>query len=481
MRKFAYNALCAKLRKIYFGAMINLYSLFIYLCAINFEAMKLAAQIRQARMDLNITQKALAEMVNADPATISRIEKGLTKTPSNELLEKLGKVLKRNFILSSGEDIRTEEVIPVNFGFGHCLWAAPIIKGYCKDGGFPDIKVTSFGTKNDLGTLDPFWLGVGEDSQKNGIPFAGPILEDSIDLINRELADFNPLKSLDQEYEYEVYTADDLVQLVNKGLLTSIAVPREVYENNSAQLLRAASITYTTNRGCYLCLIGRVDLIDKLNQLDSPTPYDFIKEEFVNEVPLHSIYSERTISEKYFRKYISSFFIKEGLKIRPISMDYGRWERIEQTLKKLIDPSSGVNLFLMICWEPQLSWVQKWITETSFADYGFAKYDFSSILSNLKEQAPFVSFDILFKRDSIESFNQTQIRTINQFFNRIADNVTQLNRGDNPLDLMNEAVLISQYLNMDIDRTAEELYNINFRFSYYPDWVDWLLDHQKKF
>lgn len=50
--------------------------------------------VKKAREEVGLTQEALAKKMDVHPSYISRVERGVIKNPTKDMLESLGKILK---------------------------------------------------------------------------------------------------------------------------------------------------------------------------------------------------------------------------------------------------------------------------------------------------------------------------------------------------------------------------------------------------
>jgi transcriptional regulator with XRE-family HTH domain len=419
--------------------------------------------IKELRKEKGWSQTKLVSKSGVEASTLSRLENGQIKTPSEETLKNLAKALGEpiwKLTQSSQELAKDTEGASLRIGFGHCIWAAPII-ALVMEGRIAGLKVTSYGydqSGDDSTAFAPYWYDF-DNSKRNKTIKAGPSFAKCSDIDSLpNIANWNIGGG---GSKLKAFTAEDLINMLQADEVDCILVPGELFTPYNQMLVRCAYIMNTARSGCSLLAIGS-DLNKNFKDFSSL----FKNVQSVIDGPqITTFFAKGTIAEKHLNFYLNAY-LKE---IRQQYVDLGNWESFWSQLKGSLETEGGL---FFIGWEPQLSWLKKAVKELnkgfSMIDIELPDYIPRNMVQDRREQ--YLTFDVLFKKNYIENMGVNNVlRNFLALLNASIWTVSNVSNKQSPI-----VQLIAKYLDMKTDDCYQALSSLNFALRFYPDWVEYL-------
>lgn len=438
--------------------------------------------IRAKRLEKKLTQTALAVSVGCDTSTISRIEKNQVTNP--QILQGIFELFELDKAVLTAADLRYDTL---KIGFGHCIWATPVIN-MLLNARLNHIKFTSFGfndyepqflDKDNLYMLPGFvdcFNGPNEAYFENRQVYAWERTDSFRERFRNNAAAATDIKS---------YDASDLLNLLKYDELDGVVIPGDLYYDNVEFVDRAASIIYTAEGGCELCVIHRED-DGRLADFFGAAPTDpgsllaALRASVADNV-LSIFYAEDTIADKYLERYLMNE-LKAFPSIDYIPVDVGNWQHFwTDTIKPILTAGNGrQKVCLFLGWQPQTLWLKQSLRNE---DTGFClrQVEFRRLFR--EQRLNYFSFDVLFNRKG-----KWRNKEITQdFFRYLNSSITDLNVlirklsylqfGDDPssneqlLKKYKEIVGCSKYLNMNMQDFLYSITQLNFDLKFYHEWT----------
>jgi transcriptional regulator with XRE-family HTH domain len=426
--------------------------------------MSIGEEIRELREEKDWSQSDLASKAGVDASILSRLESGFVKNPSRETIKKLAKALgvTSSRLLRQIKETRDDtESALLRIGFGHCIWAAPII-ALVMETRIAGLKVTSYGHKksgNDEAIYEPFWYDATELKRGKAIK-AGPSYVKGSDI------DRLPnVEDWSTESDLKAFTADDLVHLLLADEVDCIMVPGEHFKPYSSLLIRSAYIMNTARSGCSLLAIG--------NDLNKEKKYENFEtllknvQTGINGPQVTTFFARGTIAERQLGFYLSQY----AKDLRQFYLDLGDWEKSWFQLKATLETEGGL---FFIGWEPQLSWIQKKVKEFNkkLAVIEDKLPDLIPSDQLLDKRDQYLTFEIMFKRTSKWLENVETNNNLKNFFALINASISEISTITNEQSPV--VRLIAKYLDMESAACFKSLTSLNFSLRFYPDWIEYL-------
>ena len=435
--------------------------------------------IRAKRVEKKLTQSDLAKIAGCDTSTISRIEKN--QAVNTQLLETIFRFFEIDASL-----LNANESDVLKIGFGHCIWATPIIN-LLLNSKLNLVNYTSFGFNNNepqflnsdnvfvLPSLVNCFNGPDDDYFKNRGIFKWEDAESFKSFFN------NNNKS---EANIKSYDASDLLGLLKNDQLDCLVIPGDLYDDNVVFVEKAASIIYTAEGGCEFCVIYPEDH-PQLNRYFSSTAHaggsnilELLRQNMSSGV-LNIFYSEDTIADKYLELYLMNDLQSfPNIEYKPV--DIGNWQKFwtESIKPVLTKDKKHQNISLFLGWQPQTLWLQQSLHD-EHTGFSLKQFEFRKLFK--EDKLNYFSFDVLFNRkgkwrykpitqDFFRHLNQS-IRDLNTLIKKLSD--TPLNEKDSNqlLKKYKEIVGCSKYLNMDMNTFLQSITKLNFDLKFYHDWT----------
>jgi transcriptional regulator with XRE-family HTH domain len=423
----------------------------------------LGEEIKKLRDARDWSQTQLASKSGIDASTLSRLESGQIKNTSKDNIKKLEKALEvptATLTRLSQETSKDTESALLRIGFGHCIWAAPII-AMVMEGRMAGLRITSYGYKqegDDETAFLPFWYDSDNLKRSKRIK-AGPSYV--------KCTDVDKLPNIDnwdsKETKLRTFAADDLIDLLQAEELDCIMVPGELFVPYRSLLIRCAHVMNTVRSGCSLIAVGN-DL--NKNFKDFSALFKNVQS-VVNGPQIMTFFVKGTIAEKHLNFYLGTY-LKE---LRQNYIELGNWEVFWPQLKETLETEGG---FFFIGWEPHLTWIKKAVKELnkgfSSIEVELPDYIPRNVVSDKREQ--YLTFDIMFKKTSkfIEDFSLN--KTLRNFFALLETSILTISNAPNKQSPI--VRLIAKYLDMKSDDCYQALSSLNFALRFFPEWIEYM-------
>lgn len=437
--------------------------------------------IRSKRIEKKLTQSALASSIGCDTSTISRLEKNQVVNP--QLIESIFRLFEIDSSLMSGIDLKYETL---KVGFGHCIWATPIIN-LLLNSKLNNVKFTSFGFNNN----DPQFLDKENIYILPGFVdcYDGP---DEPNVGNRKIQNWDTAAAFKDHFkdkdsaesDIKSYDASDLLDLLKYDELDCVVIPGDLYHDNAEFLERAASIMYTAEGGCELCVIypeNNRDLQAFFNDtphIDKTSLVEVISQTTGNEM-LNIFYSEDTIADKYLELYLMNELKSfTNLDYKPI--DIGNWKHFwTDGVKPVLSKAKNKqNIALFLGWQPQTLWLKQALKKEN-TGFCLKQLEFRKLFKD--DELNYLSFDVLFNRKGKwrhKPVTQEFFRHLNHCIHDLNAMLFKLSKlavsEDNNKQLLKkykEIVGCSKYLNMNMSEFLFSISELNFDLRFYHDWT----------
>jgi transcriptional regulator with XRE-family HTH domain len=423
-------------------------------------------EIKKYREKKGLSQADLVAKAGIDASILSRLESGGIKTTSEDKIRKVAKALgipakKLLRHVTKEPQIETENTF-LQIGFGHCIWAAPII-ALTMQGRIPNLRVTSYGyMQSDIEapSFKPYWYDTDELKRDRKIK-AGPSYVNCSDL--EELPKIENWESEDKGPYLKTFTADDLVNLLLTDEADCIIVPGELFKLYSSLLVRCAYIMNTGRSGCSLMAIG-----NGLNKEADDFDILFKNVQAVTNGPqITTFFARGTIAERHLEFYLDGY----RKDLREFYVDLGDWESFWSQLKEILTKEGGL---FFIGWEPQMSWIRKAVHEFN-PEFTCVDVELPEVISrdklpNKREQ--YLTFEIMFKKTSRILENLETNTALKNFFALLNASIAEISSVTNK----NSPIvrLLAKYLDMNSEVCFNALSSLNFALRFYPDWIEYL-------
>jgi transcriptional regulator with XRE-family HTH domain len=419
-------------------------------------------EIKRRREKKEWSQKELSLESGVDPSVLSRLESDAIEKPTEETIRKLAKAfgISPAKLISFTQEEKESERIPLRVGFGHCIWAAPII-ALIMEKRIAGYILTSYGYNkgnSNAPNYEPYWYE-GEEIQKSNILKSGPSY---VNCSDDRLIEVQNWEIDDKESSLRAYTADELVNLLIAEKVDCIIAPGEIHKSYSSLLVRCAYIMNTSRSGCSLLAV--------CNNLNTTyTDFETLLKNMQNATngPVTTLFPRATIAEKQLEFYLGKYW-------KDLHQNYinvGVWKSLWLQLKGVLDAEGG---FFFIGWEPQLSWIKKAIRDLnksySFIDVELPDLIPRSQLPDRREQ--YLTFEIMFRKTSKMLENVEVSNEIKNFFALVNAAITEVSSIPNQQAPVNR--LIAKYLDMNSEVCYQTLSSLNFALRFYPDWIEFL-------
>ncbi len=422
-------------------------------------------EIKKLREARGLSQAELVARAGIDASMLSRLENGKIKTPSEETIRKLASALdysatKLLSYLNIEKNGTSRTVLRV--GFGHCIWAAPVIT-LVMQSRISGMMVTSYGftrKQDEIIEHEPYWYDA-ELLRSSRIVKAGPSFVQCSEIktipkvVNWE---FN-----DKNYTIKSYTADDLIDLLLADDLDCIIVPGELYSPYQSLLIRCAYIMNSARSGCSLLAIGR-EVGERYDSFQDLLQH---MQNITNGPQVKTLFARGTIAQRQLDFYLSAYLSD----LQQYYVDLGDWNGFWQQSRDILETEGGL---FFIGWEPQLSWLRKairdWNKEYKFYEVELPEFIPRDELPDKREQ--YLTFDIMFRKSSKIFENYELSNIIQNFFailNAAISEISHIRNSQAPA-----VRLIAKYLDMPSEQCYNTLSKLNFALRFYPEWVDYL-------
>jgi len=423
-------------------------------------------EIKKYRIKKGLSQAELVDKSGIDSSILSRLESGGIKTTSEDKITKVAKALgipAKRLLRHVTNELQAEtENTFLRIGFGHCIWAAPII-ALTMQGRIPNLRVTSYGyTQSDTEapSFKPFWYDIDEFKRDRKIK-AGPNYVNCSDV--EELPKIENWASEDKGPYLKTFTADDLVNLLLTDEVDCIIVPGELFKLYSSLLVRCAYLMNTGRSGCSLMAVGN-GLNKKFDDFD--TLFKNLQA-VINGPQITTLFSRGTIAERQLDFYLGHY----RKDLRQFYVDLGDWESFWSQLKEVLHKEGGA---FFIGWEPQISWIRKAVHEFN-KEFNCVDVELPNVISrdqlpNKREQ--YLTFEIMFKKNSRVFENLETNKTINNFLALLNASIAEISNISNKQSPTVRS--IAKYLDMTSEVCFSALSSLNFALRYYPDWIEYL-------
>jgi len=420
-------------------------------------------EIKKLRDDKKWSKTKLASESGVEPSTLTRLENGQIKTPSEETLKNLAKALDVpiwKLTQPSQELSKAAEGASLRIGFGHCLWAAPII-ALIMEKHIAGLKVTSYGygqSDDEATAFEPYWYDY-DNLKRSKFIKVGPSFVKCSDIDS--LANSENWNLGGGGNKFKTFTAHDLITMLQADEVDCILVPGELFDQYSQLLVRCAYIMNSARSGCSLLAIGN-DLNKNFKDFNS-----LFKnvQSIVDGPQITAFFAQNTIAERHLNFYLGSY-LKD---IRQQHIDLGDWESFWTQLKETLETEGGL---FFIGWEPQLSWIKKALKELnkgfSTRDLELPDYFSRDILTDRREQ--YLTFDLLFRKSFIDKVGVNKV--VKNFLSLLSGATWTISNASNKQAPVVRS--IAKYLDIKSDDCYQALSSLNFALRYYPDWIEYM-------
>jgi transcriptional regulator with XRE-family HTH domain len=409
----------------------------------------LSQEIKRLRLQKNWNQTEAAKKCRINPSIFSRIESGKIERPTAETISKLAEGLSTSLEFLDSLIPKVDDTLKI--GFAHSLWAAPLIALRMEGPPFKGIKLTSYGEYQAAGSFDyhPHWY----HAETKGSILVGP-------RFRRTTCDLPPgLSYHSDDSRHSAYYASDLDRLLQNQDLDCVIATKQVFSGHDSMLLPCAMIMD--------CAFGEEELLVWKKNSTFAKPFSALPESSPVFWPqmaaklkgqhkkLSIVYGRGTSAEKTAETLADFPVEKHPLVLRD-------WPAALAEIEHIYNEKGA---FLLIGWEPLISWVR-------------SRGNFSSVERTIKMYSkiggptPYLSFDVMFSRKTAAKWIQSD--TVTELLNQIRLHIQHLKVAVSAQK--SDATIIRQiacYLDMDAQECLDGLSRIHFGLWFYPEWSDY--------
>ncbi len=439
---------------------------------------ELRDSFRERRRHKNLTLRDLSARCGLAISTISLIEKGTLTSIKQSSYDKLREALEMDEPLESLN-------ATLRIGFGHTLWAAPIITMIPNETSRKSYVFFSFG--EDANTPIPqnregkILIPIDEDYHFQGQEVEGSLLVES---------------------KVVKYSAKELINHLLTEEADAVVIPNIVVDThpNRAEMEKVASIVFSVTGSTTLTTIVQdCAYWTAKKEVYNNRPEELSWEKILKDAETAGIkevaifYPPKTICENHLVNLIIPRFREFNKQIKKIDLtkivvDINDIQDTASKIAEKLHKNKPCMVFLL-GWQPNSFAISQRIERNQTEDERFICNDIDLLGTLTKGDANlYFQYSLVIKRENEKLANTAVFK--DDFLEELFKSVREVNKQRDIIDVLlsqqkdNPSIrinyedprkfstlhMIASYLGMPINECAQALWSINFHFSIYPSY-----------